>query len=228
MTDGEALFAAILAEPEEDTPRLVYADWLDENGQPERAAFIRVQVALETAPSQALKASEKVLLALHGDTWLAPLKMRGQPLDGGAAGMFRRGFVEIVWLTARAFIEKAPLLFARAPVRELRVTRSTAEDFQSLMTSPRLARLRTLDLSSQQLGDRGVAALVRSQFSSTLKVLRFRGCGISDFGAMALADTDFDRSLRELDLSFNPISESARSALRDKFGEALVLNGCDL
>jgi uncharacterized protein (TIGR02996 family) len=34
----------ILAQPADDTVRLVFADWLDEHGQPERAEFIRVQV----------------------------------------------------------------------------------------------------------------------------------------------------------------------------------------
>ena len=46
MTDGEALLAAILANPAEDTPRLVYADWLEEHGREERAEFIRVQCEL--------------------------------------------------------------------------------------------------------------------------------------------------------------------------------------
>lgn len=32
MTDGDRLLAAILAAPDEDTPRLMYADWLEENG----------------------------------------------------------------------------------------------------------------------------------------------------------------------------------------------------
>jgi uncharacterized protein (TIGR02996 family) len=41
-----ALEAAVIANAEDDTPRLVYADWLDENGDPDRAAFIRTQVAL--------------------------------------------------------------------------------------------------------------------------------------------------------------------------------------
>ena len=45
MTDGEALLAAILANPEEDAPRLVYADWLQENGEAERAEFIRKAIA---------------------------------------------------------------------------------------------------------------------------------------------------------------------------------------
>jgi uncharacterized protein (TIGR02996 family) len=44
--DWPAFLNAIVAEPDEDTPRLVAADFLDENGNPDRAAFIRVQIAL--------------------------------------------------------------------------------------------------------------------------------------------------------------------------------------
>ena len=36
----------ILAHPEDDTPRLVYADFLDEHEQPHRAELIRLQVRL--------------------------------------------------------------------------------------------------------------------------------------------------------------------------------------
>jgi len=42
-TDESALLASVVADPEDDAPRLVYADWMDEHRQPERAAFIRVQ-----------------------------------------------------------------------------------------------------------------------------------------------------------------------------------------
>ncbi len=42
-TDGTALLAAIAANPDEDTPRLMYADWCDENDQPEHAELIRLQ-----------------------------------------------------------------------------------------------------------------------------------------------------------------------------------------
>jgi len=45
-TDQDALLARIIAEPKDDLPRLVYADWLDEHDQPERAEFIRVQCEL--------------------------------------------------------------------------------------------------------------------------------------------------------------------------------------
>ena len=42
----DALMRAILADPACDTPRLVYADWLEENGEAERAEFVRIQVRI--------------------------------------------------------------------------------------------------------------------------------------------------------------------------------------
>lgn len=47
MTQREALLRAVLVNPADDLPRMVYADWLEERGQPERADFIRVQIELE-------------------------------------------------------------------------------------------------------------------------------------------------------------------------------------
>lgn len=41
--DEAAFLAAITAAPDDDTPRLVFADWLEEHGQGPRAAFIRRQ-----------------------------------------------------------------------------------------------------------------------------------------------------------------------------------------
>lgn len=55
MSDEAAFLAAILAEPADDTVRLVYADWLQENGQPERAEFIRVQVELSSGRGYRVK-----------------------------------------------------------------------------------------------------------------------------------------------------------------------------
>ncbi len=42
MNDHATFLRAILAEPDKDLPRLIYADWLDERGDP-RGQFIRVQ-----------------------------------------------------------------------------------------------------------------------------------------------------------------------------------------
>jgi len=49
VTDLEALYRAVLARPEEDTPRLAYADEVEERGDPERAELIRLQCAPQGA-----------------------------------------------------------------------------------------------------------------------------------------------------------------------------------
>lgn len=50
MTERDALLAAILSSPEDDTPRMIYADWLEERGEVERADFVRVQCELARTP----------------------------------------------------------------------------------------------------------------------------------------------------------------------------------
>ena len=49
-SDREAFMQAILDAPDDDTPRLIFADWLDEHGEAERAEFIRVQCELAKHP----------------------------------------------------------------------------------------------------------------------------------------------------------------------------------
>jgi uncharacterized protein (TIGR02996 family) len=46
VTEGEQLLRAVLEEPGDDTVRLVYADWLEENGRGKEAAYIRNGVAI--------------------------------------------------------------------------------------------------------------------------------------------------------------------------------------
>ncbi len=46
MRQDNGFLEDITEHPDDDTPRLVYADWLDDHGQPERAEFIRVQCEL--------------------------------------------------------------------------------------------------------------------------------------------------------------------------------------
>ncbi|HJZ92315.1 MAG TPA: TIGR02996 domain-containing protein [Gemmataceae bacterium] len=73
MSDCAALLAAIREAPDDDAPRLVYADWLDEHGQPERAEFIRVQCELARHESPALRRREADLLAACHDAFAGPL-----------------------------------------------------------------------------------------------------------------------------------------------------------
>jgi uncharacterized protein (TIGR02996 family) len=44
MHDHAGLLQAILAAPDDDTPRLILADWYEDNGDPARAELIRLQV----------------------------------------------------------------------------------------------------------------------------------------------------------------------------------------
>ncbi len=46
MSDGPALLRNVVANPDDDTARLVYADWLDEQGDADRAELIRGQIRL--------------------------------------------------------------------------------------------------------------------------------------------------------------------------------------
>lgn len=48
------LLQAVCASPDDDTPRLVLADWWEEHGQPDRAEFVRVQCEL-AKPGSALE-----------------------------------------------------------------------------------------------------------------------------------------------------------------------------
>src|SRR5262245_54643580 len=46
MSQERDLLRLIAREPDEDAPRLVYADWLEDHGRAERAEFIRGQLRL--------------------------------------------------------------------------------------------------------------------------------------------------------------------------------------
>jgi uncharacterized protein (TIGR02996 family) len=88
----DAFLKAIIENPDDDAIRLVYCDWLEEHGQPDRAAFIRVQCELARLPEcdprrPVLEARERALLARQGQ-WLGRLN---SPL---LHWRFRRGLVE--------------------------------------------------------------------------------------------------------------------------------------
>ncbi len=116
MTEQAALQAAILADPDDDTARLAYADWLDENkpdrvpspaaGASARAEFIRVQCRLATGAFAdpdypellEREADLATWLNTHDpdeDTDLSGLCCTGE-FEGGQWGGYRRGFQEVM------------------------------------------------------------------------------------------------------------------------------------
>ena len=70
------LLQAVYTAPDDDAPRLVYADWLEERGDP-RAEFIRAQVERAMTPEwdprhEELEAREQELLREHYEEWAGP------------------------------------------------------------------------------------------------------------------------------------------------------------
>jgi uncharacterized protein (TIGR02996 family) len=112
-----AFLQAIVSAGDDDTPRLVYADWLEEHGKPERAEFIRLQCAMERLSvddlrRRELETRERALLERHEQEWAAPLRGRVEGWE------FRRGFVEQVVFYRKPFRAEVAALRRFAPVRE--------------------------------------------------------------------------------------------------------------
>lgn len=102
MTHENAFLQAILEYPNDDAPRLIYADWLEEHGDP-RGDFIRIQCRLGATSTDEeersrLERYERELLARHQDRWLGELR----PLLSGWT--FRRGFLVAISVHAAAYL----------------------------------------------------------------------------------------------------------------------------
>jgi uncharacterized protein (TIGR02996 family) len=83
VDERNAILAKIVEDPDEDTPRLVFADWLEEHGEPDWAMFIRNQIQSGIGCTAGL--------AGYSD-WKYPLE---PPLLDYSSGLiFRRGFID--------------------------------------------------------------------------------------------------------------------------------------
>ncbi|HJZ93342.1 MAG TPA: TIGR02996 domain-containing protein [Gemmataceae bacterium] len=70
----EPLLRAICETPDDDAPRLVYADWLEEHGDADRAEFIRMHVQLARDPyAPGLEQRCEELFRQHWPRWVAEL-----------------------------------------------------------------------------------------------------------------------------------------------------------
>ncbi|MBX9627955.1 MAG: TIGR02996 domain-containing protein [Gemmataceae bacterium] len=153
MTDRSVFLRAIRAAPADDTPRLVFADWLDEHDDPAWAELIRVQVELEPIHEQldsprrrGLADRETELLARHADRWLGPVHdiAAEYPAYGP---VFRRGLPESVSLPLDTFLARGGELFAACPtVREVCVY-GVAGRGAEMAACPHLAHIETLEIA---------------------------------------------------------------------------------
>src|SRR5262249_379898 len=148
MAQDEGFLRAIIEEPDDVGLRLIYADWLEERGDP-RGEFIRVQCQLENLESYdprgtELRAREGELLAAHEREWLGELAGRV------SRWVFRPLFVEDISAHAPVFVAEAEKIFRQAPVRSV-VLFGVREAIEALSDCPFLGRLHRLDLGGNDL-----------------------------------------------------------------------------
>jgi uncharacterized protein (TIGR02996 family) len=252
MNDHDALLRAIGENPEEDTPRLMYADWLEENGDPDRADFVRNQVELARIDLNDRARHPLVRKNVRYLTNFVPSWRSLLPrIDNIQWGDFNRGLIEEVQANEEwPVVNHAAEIFAVPGIHILRLrTLSTSSGtlgrvsqmsrlralrlvaagalagmLRDLFASPNLSRLRILDLHGNRADDAVAADIADGRFPD-LTELWLGSNAIGNDGAAALAATRRHlMQIQLLDLRNNPITDrAARYALRRRFGSALKL-----
>lgn len=173
--------------PDDDLPRLVLADWFDENGDPDRAEFSRAQVKLSRMPRDdpsrmALKARAKDLLARHRERWLAEAGF-SRPVSH----RFRRGFLDHVWVNEEDLSSHDQTPWLREPLTKLSVHVQRPPLVKRLWTHPAFAHLRWLHLSGEGVAGEGVPGLAASPMFGALRTLVLNVQGLGDREMRVLA-----------------------------------------
>ncbi len=126
MTDRDAHLAAILAAPDDDLLRLSYADRLTEEGEGDRAEFIRVQVELHGIPKSPVESLEmaKHVQGLQSREWQL---MSSMALEfGGEQDSWmvipRRGFIEQFRGTVGDWLQRADAITSLHPITHVTFT----------------------------------------------------------------------------------------------------------
>lgn len=110
----DALLAAIIAEPDDDFPRAVYADWLEENGKPHTAIMIRDELAKPEG---------------QAETWLWWPGLKAPESFTSGYTIRRRGFVETVRCTCAAWLEHGPAFVRQEPVMRVELVDKSPANF---------------------------------------------------------------------------------------------------
>ena len=233
----DAFLRAIIADPDDDLPRLVYADFLDETGDPDRAEFIRVQCRLAETEEhdphfRELEDREHALLAANEGRWF-------REREGLNEWVWRRGFVDEV-ADGHSNREASETLFATQPIQRWTVQTRDVHIVPQLSNGS-LARLSHFDGSGMlwnQIG-KGIASRVLS--GSRLKSYRHSGIPtILDYADL-LMEVPPPSSLTELrlgggstyrtSLRYSMRPTSAGEALANALAKAKVaklgLNNCE-
>lgn len=218
MNDYDHLLRAVRAAPDDDHPRLIFADWFEQNGDAERAEFVRVQCRLAALPYvtnewRRLRDRERHLLGANRARWVAAFPvLRDRGVTASDRWEFRRGFVECVTLSARSFLDRGEAVFRLAPVRRLRLV-GVARHLPAVLRSSLLPRVQDLLLTDQRLTWANVRQLARAPVLGRLCGLFLGGGGIGDEGAVELFSSPHLGNLREVNLAWSPVGDAGLLAI---------------
>ncbi len=206
MSSESGFLTAISDEGDADTSRLVFADWLEEHDEPERAELIRVQCELarwvpEIDRREALQEREAQLIAAHARSWLSPISRRCKAWkfhDGTAhltfdaktflgltkrqLAAFDRGVIQRVRLEGcSGRVAKLAACPTLALVAELDLSGNdfATGELSELLGSPHLAGLRGLDLSNVDLQEKDWRSLKKLHKRASLTWVEVRNCHAS-------------------------------------------------
>lgn len=225
MSDHDAFLHTIRDHPADDTARLVFADWLTENGDPDRGEFIRVQCELaRTSPHEeaderrrrVLFSQQDELLKRHRQTWLAPF------LPYAREASFDRGFITALHVPIDAFLAHGERWLGIAPITRVRfqiyeLWNGEINDYISrtpdLFASPLLSKLEVIDLADNGLIAADIEVLARHPDLGRLKELDLAANDIRSEGAIALAGMPQLAGLEVLDLMGNNIGDTGGRAI---------------
>lgn len=225
----------IVKNPEDDEPRLDFADWLDSR-KDSRGGFIRVQCALakrsETdADYFALQDREQELLAKHGPKWRAPLYEDGPRRPGLLSTVdpsFRRGFIHglSLWhwsdlrLHGRAIFQTVPTLQS---LRFL-IGRGILDDGEAVFADgleriPQLSRLTHLTLRcglfDESPGEKRVQQFLTRAHLGKILTLELDGCMLGAGFTRVLARTPVLSKLESLRLQGNRLRRMGTRELKN-------------
>ena len=144
MGREDSLLRAVIDAPDDDGPRLAFADWRESRGDADRAEFIRVQLRLARMrrddpdrPAPARRQGE--LIREHGRRWAEALG------PGVEEWVYRRGFVERVQMKLEAPARQIVGVLEKAPIRHIRDA-SQIDDLDGIVGAlPHLDRLTGLE-----------------------------------------------------------------------------------
>ncbi|HJZ60212.1 MAG TPA: TIGR02996 domain-containing protein [Gemmataceae bacterium] len=213
----EPFLAAICATPDDDTARLVYADWLDEHGDPDRAEFIRLQIAEPERQTDRMTA----LWRENGADWLSELpRLRGVEWWG----LFRRGFVfGVIASAGKWFVEYSEIITRTVPFQYLGLNDAGQGTVSKVLAVPEVGQLTSLSLQLCRIAHGHIQVVTRCPRLDRLRGLTItsrlglsRGQSMSDDEAREFVGTPFLQLLEAIHMD-GWISEEAERLLLTRF-----------